>query len=145
MIVNLGCGRKPLPGAVNVDVVAMPDVDVVHDLDVFPWPFDTATFDEVHAAHIFEHVQDPLGFMAECHRILTPGGLLRIEVPHWKSPNAFTDPTHRRFCTEDTFRYWVPGNWLSDLAGEAYHRGCLFDEVENVVRGHDLHVTLRKR
>lgn len=145
MIVNLGCGRKPLPDAINVDMVAMPHVDVVHDVDVFPWPFADATAERIYATHLFEHVADPLGFMAEAHRVLAPAGTLHLEVPYWQSRNAYTDPTHRRYCTEETFRYWVPGNWLSDLGGEIYNRGCLYDEVENAVVGHDLRVTLRKR
>lgn len=145
MIVNLGSGQKPIAGAVNVDIVAMPGVDLVHDVDVHPWPFADDTVDEVHALHLFEHVDDPLGFMAEAWRVLAVGGLLRLEVPHWKSQNAYTDPTHRRYCTEDTFRYWVPDTWLFWVGGIAYHRGCLFDEVANTVRSGDLVVELRKR
>jgi len=146
VILNLGCGQKPRPDAVNVDRVAMPGVDVVHDLDSHPWPWHPETATEVHALHIFEHVADPIGFMEQAHRVLIPGGLLHIEVPHWQSRNAYTDPTHRRFCTEETFRYWVPGNWLWTIGGPAYHRGCAFDEVLNEVTGHgDLVVELRRR
>lgn len=145
VIVNLGCGNRVFPGAVNVDRAPLAGVDVVHDLDVYPWPFESSSVDEILALHVFEHIEDPLDFMAECHRILKLGGQLRIEVPHWQHRNAFTDPTHRRFCTEDTFHYWVPGTWPESIAGAAYHRGCLFDEVLNEVSGPNLTVVLRKR
>lgn len=144
MILHLGCGQKPAPGRVNVDMVPMPGVDVVHDLDVHPWPWTDGTVTEIHAPHVFEHVADPLGFMAEAHRVLTAGGWLHIEVPHWRHQNAYTDPTHRRYCTEDTFRYWVRGTWLAQVGGVAYHRGRFFTERSVRVVGADLIVDLVK-
>lgn len=145
VILELGAGRKLHSDRINVDIVPGPGVDVVHDLDIHPWPWPDASATDVYATHIFEHVRDPLGFMEDAHRVLEVGGMLHLEVPHFESPNAFTDPTHLRFCTPDTFRYWVPDTWLSDITGDLYHRGCLFDEIRNEQIGHDLHVKLRKR
>lgn len=142
VILHLGCGQKPEPGRVNVDMVSMPGVDVVWNLDDHPWPWGAESVAEIHAPHVFEHVRDPLGFMAESWRVLERGGWLHIEVPHWQHQNAFTDPTHRRYCTEDTFRYWVPGTWLHDVGGVAYHRGCSFDEQRIQRVGPDLIVDL---
>ena len=144
MILQLGCGRKPVEGRVNVDLVQMDGVDVVHNLDVTPWPWGDDTVTEIHAPHIFEHVTDPLGFMEQAHRVLVAGGLLHIEVPHWKHQNAFTDPTHLRYCTEDTFRYWVRGSWLEHVGGVAYHRNRFFTERSVQVVGADLIVDLLK-
>ena len=44
---NLGSGIDIRPGYVNLDVAALPGVDVVHDLAELPLPFETAAFDEV--------------------------------------------------------------------------------------------------
>lgn len=144
-VLNLGSGRKPMPDAINVDKVADAAADEVWDLDCYPWPWPRDFASDIWCVHLFEHVEDPISFMAECHRVLEPAGLLHIEVPHYKNQNAFTDPTHRRYCTEDTFRYWVPGNWLSDITGDLYSRGCWFDEISNEVVSGDLRVVLRKR
>src|SRR5882724_4491884 len=38
-VLNLGCGRKHLPTAVNLDITATTSPDIVHDLNVRPWPF----------------------------------------------------------------------------------------------------------
>ena len=39
-ILHLGCGVRPMAGAVNHDKVAhSPWVDVAHDLEAFPWPW----------------------------------------------------------------------------------------------------------
>jgi predicted SAM-dependent methyltransferase len=144
VILNLGCGDKPIEGRVNVDIVDLPGVDHLWDLDDYPWPWQPGSVSEIHCLHIFEHVNDPLGFMQQCWRVLEPDGWLHIEVPHWQSRNAFTDPTHKRFCTEDTFRYWVPGTWLWNSMGVAYHRNCPFREQRIGVQLGDLIVDLRK-
>ena len=36
---NLGCGRKHLTGAINLDIHAETHPDVTHDLNRVPWPF----------------------------------------------------------------------------------------------------------
>jgi len=48
--------------------------------------------------------------MVESWRVLTPHGRLWIRTPHFRSMDSFTDPTHRRHCTEHSFHYWIPGN-----------------------------------
>lgn len=144
MILNLGAGGRPIAERVNVDIHPGPGIDVVWDLDRQPWPFEDGAAAEIHALHVFEHVADPVGFMCEAHRVLITGGLLHIEVPHWEHRNAYTDPTHRRFCTEETFDYWVPETWLYAMGGPAYHRGIAYDRKSVVVVGADLIVDLTK-
>jgi SAM-dependent methyltransferase len=143
---NLGCGSVPEPGYVNVDVWDQPGVDVAHDLDVFPWPFKDGEAEEIRAWDVFEHVADPVGFMGECHRVLAPGGLLFIHTVHYQSRNAYTDPTHRRFLTEESFDYWVPGTGLHQRYGAAYARGCCFAREGLWLDGSggDMNVKLRR-
>lgn len=128
-------------GAVNLDRVALNGVDVVHDLDVYPWPFADASFSEVRGVQVFEHVSDPVGFMCEAHRVLTGGGLLWLSVPHWRSENSYTDPTHVRHCTERTWDYWCAGEALWHQFNPAYG-GVTFTKrrVERV--GDDIRVEL---
>lgn len=141
---NVGCGQWIFDGQVNLDRAPLPGVDVVHDLDVAPWPFPDGSFTDVSALQVFEHVGDPITFMCESHRVLKPGGALFITVPHYKSPNAFTDPTHRRFCTERTFDYWIAGTALHAQFGAAYG-GVAFAAASTVaVVGEDIHARLVK-
>lgn len=93
-ILELGCGAQKTPGAVGVDRVAGPGVDVVHDLSRFPWPFPDGTFDEVRLSHVLEHLGDVLKTMEEIHRISRPGAKIMIWTPHYSSMNSWTDPTH---------------------------------------------------
>jgi SAM-dependent methyltransferase len=141
---NLGCGGLLMDGFAGVDLVALPGVDVVHDLNVLPWPFKDATADEIVALDIFEHVDDALDFMGECGRILQAGGVLRLRTPHWQSPNAFCDPTHKRFPTEKTWDYFCPDTEFGQKYGAAYARGVAFRKLLVQLRGQELVVALER-
>lgn len=143
MRVNLGSGSRPLAGWLNVDRAAIPGVDYVHDLDVLPWPFArSCQVEQIAAVDVFEHVADPIGFMTECHRILAPDRMLFIQTPYYRSRDAFTDPTHRRFPTEHTFDYWIPGTLLHSEHNAAYG-GISFASVAMKIEV-NIQITLRK-
>ncbi len=89
---NLGCAGFKKDGYINVDWV--PDVkpDVVHDLNIFPYPFEENYFDIIEADHVLEHLDRVFPVMKEIHRILKPGGELKIKVPHFS--RGFTHAEH---------------------------------------------------
>ena len=116
---NLGCGPIILPDTVNVDIVPLPGVDLIADLDQ-PWPWAGETVARILASHLFEHIAEPVRFMAEAWRVLVDGGTLDLRVPYYRHVFAFTDPTHRRFCTELTFDYWIPGTPLHQAYGPGF-------------------------
>jgi predicted SAM-dependent methyltransferase len=103
---NLGSGRDNRSGYVNVDLVPLPGMDVLCDLRHFPWPFKDGSIAEVVAIHVVEHLPNTLRVMEEVHRITRPGARITIEVPHYKHSNAYKDPTHVRFFTEESFDYF---------------------------------------
>lgn len=80
---NLGCGVWKRPDCINVDFRKEVEPDVVHDLNVFPYPFADDSFDVIEASHVLEHLDRPFVVMKELHRILKPGGLLHLKVPHF--------------------------------------------------------------
>lgn len=97
VIVNLGCGKVKIPGALGVDRVMVDGyTDKVHDLNVVPYPFEDNSVDEVHFYHVLEHLDHPVRKMEEIWRILKPGGILHMRVPHFSGMGAFTDITHVR-------------------------------------------------
>ena len=79
--------------------------DVVHDLNVLPYPFEDNTFDEIHAYEVLEHCgrQGDYRFFfaqfSEFHRILKPNGRLLACCPTFNSIWAFSDPGHTRIIS----------------------------------------------
>ena len=112
-VLNLGSGKKPRPGAVNVDASARLRPDLVHDLDVIPWPLPDRHFTEVHAYDVVEHLQDVVLTMQEIYRVCAPGARVFITVPHFSSANSFTDPTHRHYFSARSMLYFTDEHELS--------------------------------
>ncbi len=114
---NLGCGRFPKPGYVNVDWADNPGVDVVHDLAERPWPFADERFERVEADHVLEHLPEVFDTMRELHRILKPGGTLVIRVPHFS--RGFSHPEHRRGF-DATFPYYFDPSFPGGYTGSHF-------------------------
>jgi predicted SAM-dependent methyltransferase len=110
---NIGSGRDVKPDYVNLDSVKLPGVDVVHDLNRFPWPFKDNEFSEAYCSHVLEHLDSIIRPMEEIWRILKKGGRAVIEVPIFPSVGAMADPTHKSFYTYQTFNYFRVGDGLN--------------------------------
>ncbi|MCX6749296.1 MAG: methyltransferase domain-containing protein [Candidatus Pacearchaeota archaeon] len=99
MKLNLGCGEDRKEGYVNVDVIGNPDIK--HNLNKYPYPFKPNSVDFIFAAHILEHVDNPLKFLKECQKILKKGGKMEIRVPHVEATGgAFGTMEHKHFFHE---------------------------------------------
>lgn len=105
-IYNLGCGEKKYPGVIGVDVREGDAVQCVVDLNKTPWPIETGSADGVVSFHTMEHLADLNAVMGEIYRILKPGGRFLMEVPYFRHPGAFQDPTHTHFFTSRTMEYF---------------------------------------
>ena len=144
MKLNLGAGSVIRDGWVNVDIAPLPGVDVVWDLDVAPWPWPDGAARAIEAKDIFEHLARPVQFMTEAHRVLRAGGQLHIRAPHWLSPDAWTDPTHRRAVTEHTWDFWIANGNPHYEANNAAYGGVEFDLCRRLVDRGAVDITLRK-
>lgn len=79
---HLGCGRRIMPGWVNVDAFEQPGFDLRWDLrDRFPCEDGVAAL--IYSEHTLEHLDRRFAdqALAEMFRLLEPGGTLRIGVP----------------------------------------------------------------
>jgi predicted SAM-dependent methyltransferase len=79
---QLACGPYPIDGWLNVDsskqVASVVFVDCLR-----PMPFPDASFDCVFSEHFIEHLlfDDGARLLEEVHRVLQPGGRIRIATP----------------------------------------------------------------
>jgi ubiquinone/menaquinone biosynthesis C-methylase UbiE len=56
------------------------------DGDATALPFEDWSFDRVLMSEVLEHVPDDAAALREAHRVLRPGGILAISVPHARYP-----------------------------------------------------------
>ena len=95
--------------------------DVLHDLEVFPYPFEDNSFDEIHAYEVLEHTgqQGDWRFFfdqfAELYRILKPGGYLLGTVPAWNSLWAWADPSHKRVLSHGSFVFLSQDQYIQQV------------------------------
>jgi SAM-dependent methyltransferase len=112
---DLGCGNRKQAGMVGIDINPASAADVIHDLNLFPYPFDDSTFDEIHADNVIEHLENLPQVMEELYRIAKPDSTLKVIVPYFRARWAFVDPTHRHFFTVDSFGYFDPSHAFNQL------------------------------
>ena len=78
--------------------------DIVHDLDVFPYPLADDSFDQILMQDVIEHVSEPIRVLEELHRIGRPGARIHIRTPHYSSVLAYGDPTHKHYVSTIAIR-----------------------------------------
>ncbi len=123
MKLHLGCSDDLKPGFLNVDrtenhVAERDGLYMQTDLNS-PWPFEDSSVDFILAQDVFEHIHNfrpgnlgKLHCMNEAHRVLKPGGILDMTVPHFiladgsVNPGAVADPTHCTWWTWDDQFYF---------------------------------------
>src|SRR5581483_2687730 len=99
-----GAGRS-VSGYVNLDLVAVPGVDVVADAALLPFSADV--FQRVECDAVLEHVANPCLIMREMTRVLAPRGFLHGMAP-------FCHPFHEY---QADYRRFTPDG-LKQLATE---------------------------
>jgi len=123
---DVGCGKNKKEGFIGIDKIKLDGVDIVHDLDAYPYPFDDNSVDEIHASHIIEHLKDLCAFMDEMYRIMKPDTKLTVIAPYYSSMRAWQDPTHKRAISEVTFMYFNKG-WRDINKLDHYGIKCNFE------------------
>lgn len=86
IMLNLGAGqRERTPGFTNIDVRPLPNVDIVASVDKLDM-FDDNSVDLIYSAHVLEHFgrNEIESVLIEWHRVLKPGGILRLAVPDFE-------------------------------------------------------------
>jgi predicted SAM-dependent methyltransferase len=79
---HLGCGQKHIPGWFHVDALELDHVDHVGPVEELGFIPDNSV-ELIYACHVLEHFGRKTHYapLAEWHRVLKPGGILRLSVP----------------------------------------------------------------
>jgi hypothetical protein len=157
---DIGCGAHKADGWIGMDCVALPGVDVVHDMLCFPWPFEDESVVEARAEMVVEHIphlcwccrneKDPFfAFFDEAYRVLAPGALFHVICPHSDSRRAWRDPTHTRGINHET-AFYLNRDSREKLGVGHYDTTCNFDaQWSFALNEHgevmDIHFTFTKR
>ncbi len=103
--VEIGAGASPVPGLDPAPIY----VDCFKSFGAEPnradfyghacaLPFHDHSLDYVIASHVLEHVANPIAALAECTRVVQPGGVLYLVVPDrratWEHTRALTPVAH---------------------------------------------------
>lgn len=106
---ELGCGFSKTAGAFGVDILPGSQADLIHDLNVFPYPLTDSSWDYIICHDVLEHVDNLIQTMEEIWRIAAPDATVEVHAPFMSSVNYFSDPTHKRAFTSRSFDYFVEG------------------------------------
>ena len=107
IFIELGCGPNKSAGAIGVDKFEDKAVDIVADIENgLPFLPDSSV-DEIFSRHVLEHIENLELLIKEIFRVLKPGGIHRVIVPHFSNPHFYSDYTHRRFFGLYTFDYFA--------------------------------------
>lgn len=79
---HIGAGDNHLPGWLNTELC--PRGDEVFLDATRPFPFASSTFGFIYTEHMIEHIpyEGAVSMMQECHRVLRPGGAIRVVTPN---------------------------------------------------------------
>jgi len=119
---NLGCGNQPKKGWINLDIIPGEFVDIVQDLNKFPYPFKANSIDYIYAEYVLEHMKDIINTLKELFRICNNKAIIEIVVPHFTHHRMFGDLTHERFFSYSSFDNFIlnPNKFEKDYRNVAY-------------------------
>lgn len=124
MKLHLGCGKKYIPGFFHVDIISYPHVDHVGPVDELPFAEGSCRL--IYACHVLEHFgrHEVFEVLCEWHRVLGPGGQLRLAVPNFA---AVAKLYHEGLLADGIEA--VMGLMVGGQRDQWDHHKTIFDEV----------------
>lgn len=146
---DIGCGENKQQGFIGMDARDLECVDIIHDLESFPYPIPDESCNKILGSHIFEHIKPWLSIdmLNELWRIMKWDGSLILTMPYAGSKGYWQDPTHCNGCTEATFQYfdpkyplyniYKPSKWKLKKESPTYRPNGNLEVVMNKIKDYD--------
>ena len=133
-ILELGCGNhKQIKDSIGIDILDYEAVDIVGDVYSILEKIPDHSISAIYSSHFFEHVPDVPLLLDEISRVLIPGGLLEIIVPHFSNPYFYSDYTHKVFYGLYSFSY-LANDLIFTRKTPTYQKNIKL-QIENVKLG----------
>jgi predicted SAM-dependent methyltransferase len=129
-LLNIGCGPKYIEGMVNVDGNIFQKKDLWLDVTL-GLPFLKNSVRGIYASHVIEHfkIKAVRRLLSEFHRVLKPGGTLRIVVPSLEyAVHAFSANDRSKFSDWPEKFSSIGGRFNNFLLCANQHR-VMFDRT----------------
>jgi len=121
--INLGCGKDIKEDFENYDKYYDKKGIKYLDLDDYPYPFKDDSIDYILMLEVLEHLEDRWRCMDELYRILKVGGKLKISVPYYKHPLAYSF-YHRTYFKKRNFDIFESKKMFKVIS-ESYERDAI--------------------
>ena len=149
--VNLPAGTiKPtsLFEITQMDIQDSHDIDVIHNAEQSPYPFDDQSFDGIVCSELLEHIFNPHTVIKECHRILKTDGIMILTIPNYNSidnvlnrhqqivynPNNTMSVEHIRHYTFSSIAEIVKGKFnIININGNSPNMNPFFSNARHVI------------
>lgn len=115
--IDLGGGRDPKDGYLNVDLRAAPEVDMLGSADCLPLADESV--DRIHANSLVPHLPDLNAAMEEWSRVLKPGGELVLGATHAHSTGIVADADHQSWSWTSETPTWYDADSHWEYYSEA--------------------------
>jgi predicted SAM-dependent methyltransferase len=133
---NWGCGEHPEPGWLNSDVKDVPGIDIVADVRS-GLPLASDTIDYITSIHALPEISYPdlVPALTELHRVLKPGGVLRLVLPDLeRGIQAFHDQDLEYFHVPDEDARSIGAKFVTQMVWYGYSRTLfVHDFVEELL------------
>lgn len=110
---QIGAQYNVLKGWLNTDLY--PRSSEVVFLDAAkPFPFESGTFDYIFCEHLIEHLtyNEGMFMLRECHRVLKPGGKIRIVTPSLETLIGLY--TSEKSDLQQQYMHWIIDKFLPE-------------------------------
>lgn len=122
----IGSGIKTNREYINLDISNCKGVDVVHDFNIYPFPFEDNQFSEIQIPNSIHCVENLSKFMDEIYRISKASAIIKITAVHFLSPINCQDPYFRTRIGYNTFDVFSTNNAHSSAQGISYDSQAIF-------------------